>query len=77
MYMVILKGNDRQYALFCFKVEGLAKIIFETNRRIFLKLMPNHMHNQATFLNKKIERLRDSKRVFLAEFLQKMNFFQV
>ena len=39
--------------------------------------MPNHMHIQPTFLNKKIERLRDSKKVLWTEFLQKINFFQI
>ena len=39
--------------------------------------MPNLIRIQANFLNKKIERLRDSVEVFLAEFLQKMNFFQI
>ena len=39
--------------------------------------MHNHMHIQPTFLNKKIERLRDSVKVFLTEFLQKINFFQI
>ena len=77
LYMVISKGNDRQYALFCIKVGGLAKTVFETNRRIFLKLMHNHMHIESTLLNKKSERLRDSIRAVLAEFLQKINFFQV
>ena len=37
--------------------------------------MHNHMHIQPIFLNKKFERLRDSVKVFLTEFLQKTNFF--
>ena len=39
--------------------------------------MPNHVHIQPTFLNKKIERLRDLLQVFYAKILQKMNFFQI
>ena len=39
--------------------------------------MHNHMHIQQTFLNKKNERLRDFVKVFLAEFLHKINFFQI
>ena len=42
----------------------------------FFKLENNHIHIHATFLNKKVERLRDSRGVFLAEFYQKMNFFR-
>ena len=63
-YMVISNYLNRQYAYFCFKVGGLAKIVFKTNRRIFLKLMPNHIHIQPTFSNKRIERLRGSIKVF-------------
>ena len=37
---------------------------FENNASNFFKLMCNYMHIQATFLNKKIERLRDSLGVF-------------
>ena len=44
-YMVILKYLDRQCALFCLKAGGLAKNVFDTNRRYFLKLM----HNQSFY----------------------------
>ena len=47
---------------------------FENNASNFFILMCNYMHIQATFLNKKFERLRDSYRVFLAKLHQKMNF---
>ena len=40
------------------------------------KLWCNSMHITPNFLNKKFERLRAFLVVFLAKFLQKINFFQ-
>ena len=50
--------------------------ILEMIESINFKLMYIYMHIQATFLNKKFERLRDSYRVFLAKLHQKMNFLK-
>ena len=53
------------------------KTVFKMNRTIFLKLKHSYTYTQATILNKKLERLRDSYSVFWAKFVQKINFFQI
>ena len=57
-------GTNRKDQKMASESPGLVKTVFKTNQRIFLKLMHNHMHVQPTFLNKKIKRFRDSKKVF-------------
>ena len=57
-------GTNRKDQKMASESPGLVKTVFKTNRRIFLKLMHNHMHIQPTFLNRKIKRFRDSKKVF-------------
>ena len=45
-------GTNRKGQKMAYESPGLDKTIFKTNRRIFLKLMHNHIHIQPTFLNK-------------------------
>ena len=50
--------------------------IFETNRTIFFKLVPNHTFIKSNFLNKKNLTAGEPVLVFWGKFFQKMNFFQ-
>ena len=59
-----------------FWLQIVTNTILEMNESIIFKLVYNYMHIQATFLNKKFERLRAFLDVFLAKFFQKTNFFQ-
>jgi hypothetical protein len=51
-----------------FWVQIVTNTILEMNESIIFKLVYNYMHIQATFLNKKFERLRDPLVVFFAKF---------
>ena len=69
--------TNRKGQKMAFESPRLDEIVFKRNGRIFAKHMHNHMDIQPSFLNKKIERLLDSLKVFLEEFLHKMNLFNI
>ena len=69
-------GTNRKDQKMASESPGLVKTVFKTNRRIFLKLMHNHMHIQPTFLNKKLRGCVTLKRFSRQNFFKKWTFFK-